>query len=170
MNVQLGGTRRELASRSAIFRMIFDAAHTDIEFTITDYLLFLIGVAFMAIGLICAVLFIPVFLFGAIYGMIYPVMQLIQKSFQTAFLMSFCLTIVQIALVISLLGLAPSVWKFQSVRADIVNIQDFPAIFYSIDTIREIQARFVADIDIRAVDRFFDRKFGRDILREIKSY
>ncbi len=150
--------------------MIFDSAHTDIEFTCTDYILFVIGVAFMLVGLACAVLFVPVFLFGAIYGVIFPLIQLIQNSFEVSSQLSFYLTISQMALVTSLIVLAPSVWKFQSVRADIVNITDFPAIFYSIDTIREIQTRFVDDIDTRAVDKFLDRKFGRDILREIRSY
>ena len=127
---------------------------------------------FMMIGLICAALFVPAFLSFAFFGEIYPIIQLAQHSFSlsTVSPLSFFLTVVNIGLLVSLFSMAPFVWSFQAVRTDIVDISCFPEIFYSMDTIRELQVRFMADIDNRAIDRFLDRKFGRDVVREIKSY
>jgi hypothetical protein len=152
--------------------MLFHNAHDDVPFRITDYVLISTGVVFMIIGLVCAALFVPAFLSFAFWGEIYPIIQLSQKSFSLTNVapLSFFLTVVNIGLLVSLCIMAPFVWSFQAVRTDIVDISSFPEIFYSMDTIRELQVRFMAEIDNRAIDRFLDRKFGRDVVREIKLF
>ena len=126
----------------------------------------------MVIGLLCVILFIPVFLVFVCYAMIYPIIQLsVSLAKNTAISsLSYALTLIYISLLVLLMCLGPVVYKFQSLRVDIVDIKHFPGIFYEISTIRELHKRFVHDIDTKAVDKWLDIRFGRDMVREIKSY
>lgn len=129
-----------------------------------------IGLSFMVIGLICTILFIPSFITFAIYGFLYPILKL---SFMEGSLplLPVILTVAYLVLLAMLGVLAPFVYRFQSLRADIVDVKGFPGIFYAdVSVIRELHLRFNRDIDAKAMEIFLDAKFGRDILREIKSY
>jgi hypothetical protein len=174
LEARLEGVKQTLARRSALFRMLFYSQHGDVTvaFTCADKLMCAIGIACMVVGLLCIALFVPVFLVFVCYAMAYPVIQLVYHFVQSNPIsgVAFALTVIYVALLVLLVLLGPVVYSFQSLRVDIIDIKHFPGIFYEKPTIQELHNRFVRDIDTRAVEKYMDAKFGRDMVGEIKSF
>jgi hypothetical protein len=165
-------TRKEFSLRSAIFRTWIDSVEGVIV-SWDDLLLFYLGFFFMIIGILCTIAWAFSFTGFVVYGILYPIIEIIQRSFSPmdgALLLPFYLTIVYISLLLVLVMLLPSVYRFQSTRHDIVDVKGFPGVFYDVCVVREIHKRFVAEIDKREIERVLDYRFGRDIMMLIKSY
>ena len=131
-----------------------------------------LGMAFMGVGLLCAALFVPVFVVFVVYALLYPIIQLCVHlaAGRAISVLAYTLTVVYLFLLSLLAVLSPFVYRFQSLRVDIIDVKHFPGVFYEMPTLRELHRRFVLEIDRRTVDTYMDAKFGRDMVREIYSY
>lgn len=139
---------------------------------LVDRVIMALGMVFMTVGLLCAALFAPVFIVFVFYALVYPIIQLSVHlaAGRGVSLLAYTLTLVYIFLLSVLAALAPFVYRFQSLRVDVIDIRHFPGVFYELPTLRELHRRFVLEVDRRIVATYMDAKFGRDMVREIYSY
>jgi hypothetical protein len=191
-------TRRDLASRSALFYRLelsqnpsfhlhnqtlpTDDARNEREQLlqqIYEYpLMFYCGMFFMFVGLINGLLFVPAFFLFLSYGTLYPIIQLVYtlstdtaSASDSSHLLAIVLTSVYLFLIALLFLLSPSVSQFQLFRTDIVDLKDFPSVFYHpTAVVREIHRRFNAEIDRRDFEDQLETRLGLDMLREIRGY
>lgn len=137
----------ELAKRSALFRILLYSEHADITplFAVSDKCLVAVGVVLMVVGLLCMLLFAPVFLLFVSYAVLFPLIQLglhISNGTLVVTSLSSVLSIVYSASMLALCMLAPVVYSFQSLRIDIIDIRHFPGIFYELPTLKELHRRY----------------------------
>lgn len=66
--------------------------------------------------------------------------------------------------------MVPFIWNFQKFKIDLVNVRDFPPIFYRETTVDAVKKRFIQEIDRRKFEDLMDGWFGSDVFGEIKSY
>jgi hypothetical protein len=193
-------TRRDLASRSALFYRLelsqnpsFHLHNQTLPTTddtapnerqqllqrIYQYpLMFYSGMFFMFLGLVNGLLFIPSFFLFLSYGTLYPIIQLIwtlatdsAALTDSSHLLSLVLTSVYLFLITLLLLLSPAVSQFQLFRTDIVDLKEFPAVFYHpTAVVREIHRRFNAERDRRDFEDYLETRLGLDMLREVRGY
>lgn len=177
----MGTIQRQLANRSAIFMTLFMDAPEEPrggEGMSGDAALFYTGMVFMFVGLISTILWVPTFLACAVYGGLYPAIQLgvhlsgpnAQEFLGHEHLLQHALSLVYIILMLLLGCMLPLVYRFQLFRTDIVDLKNFPGVFYDVRVVREVHRRFIADVEKQKVEEFLDSKFGVDIMKYIKGY
>jgi hypothetical protein len=179
----MGKLQKQLADRSAIFMTLFTEAPEGQaqgarEGVVGDAALFYTGMVFMFIGILSTVLWVPTFLACAVYGGLYPVIQLglhlggpnAQELLGHSHLLQHALSLVYILLILLLGCMVPFVYRFQLFRTDLVDLKNFPGVFYDVRVVRELHRRFIADVEKQRFERFLDNRFGDDIMKYIKGY
>jgi hypothetical protein len=144
---------RELVKRSALFRILLYSEHADVTgaFGLLDRFIVFLGICFMLFGLLCLALFVPIFLVFVCYAVLYPIIQscVYLTSSNSSIggeqvsMLAYTLSIIYISLLFLLCLLAPRVYSFQSLRIDIMEIKNFPGIFYELPTLRELHKRYL---------------------------
>lgn len=181
MHSRYGRLKKQLSKRSAIFYQLFtdtqanQIVHGDSPaLVVKKKLLFYVGMVFMWIGLVAFALLVPCFLASTVLGVLFPVIQLlrgvISEGAAHISVVSVFLTATYCCLILVLLSLIPLVGEFQLFRTDVVNLTNFPPIFYEIDTIKELHKRFVHEVDDRLLDKTLDQLFGADVALLTKSF
>lgn len=113
-------------------------------FTLLDKLIVAFGMGLMLVGLLCMALFIPVFLAFVVYAVLYPLIQLVVqlRGGGLSGTLAVILTLIHFVLLLLLAALAPLIYSFQSLRIDIIDIKNFPGLFYEKHTIQELHKRY----------------------------
>ena len=97
----------------------------------------------------------------AAYGLVYPIVMLVSNPEDARFedgenLLAAVLSYAYITCLLGMTLLSPSVFKFQILRADLVNIKDFPTLFYK---------HFTVTIELKK--RYEQARLRYDILRDL---
>lgn len=160
----------KLLNDSVAYRALREGVtHTPRSRYVLFYFLFTMSLFSIFMTFFATAVWIPSFVLFVLYGIIYPIIKLCQ-FYEDGTLLSIYLSLIYCFCIVLLIGLLPSVLRYQSRILDIVDVSRLPNNFYQVCVVKEIHRRFVTHIDRKIVFHHLEQRCGIDIARYIFEF
>lgn len=170
-NKQMGEAHDSLMSRSVVLSTLKKGWGNE-NFSGFDFFLAILGLLSVIIVVIDGCCWVPTTIAFFAYSLGFPIYEYITHYHivDGNIFLSKALTLVFVCCIAILLILLHWVWRFQLVRADIVDIKGFPSRFYCDEVLTEIEKRYGVAAKKKEIRDFLNVTFSADVANIIAEY